>query len=92
MEVEVKLDKERKAFIAEVEGSEAYLEYEMRGSKMDFQHTYTPRELRGKGLAGKIVKFAFEYARENNLKVIPTCPYIGTFLAKNEEYKELVEY
>ena len=92
MEVEIKLDEARKVFAATINGNEAYLEYAMRENKINFLHTYTPPQLRGKGLAGKIVKFAFEYAKENNLRVIPTCPYIGTFLERHEQYKELVEY
>ncbi|PIW70604.1 MAG: GNAT family N-acetyltransferase, partial [Ignavibacteriales bacterium CG12_big_fil_rev_8_21_14_0_65_30_8] len=47
-------------------------------------------ELRGKGVAEKIVTEAFNYAKENDLKVIPTCPYINYFLSKNEEFRNLL--
>ena len=90
MNVEVRVDKKRKSFIAEVDGHEAYLDYTLSNDKIILTHTYTPIELRGKGLAGQIVKFAFDYAKKQNLKVVPSCPYIFTFLKKNEEYRELV--
>jgi predicted GNAT family acetyltransferase len=90
MNLEVKIDKDKNKFFTFVEGHEVYLDFTIEGNVIDFQHTYTPRELRGKGLAAIVVRFAFEYAKENNLKVIPSCPYIHTFLEKNEQYKELL--
>lgn len=85
-------DKKNNLFVAEIEGKEAYLRYAMRGEDViDFIYTYTPPELRGKGLAEKIVGAGFKHAKENNLKVIPTCPYIIYFLSRNQEYKSLLK-
>jgi len=90
MDIEVKVDLNQNKFIAIVEGHEAYIEFQLEGNILDLQHTFTPRELRGKGIAGKVAEFAFEYAKKNNLKIIPTCPFIPSFLEKNEQYKELL--
>ena len=90
MNSEVKIDKDKNKFFTFVEGHEAYLDFTIDGNVIDFEHTYTSRELRGRGIAPDVVKFGFEYAKENNLKVIPSCPYIHTFLEKNEQYKELL--
>ena len=71
--MEIINDKSNNVFISKVDGKEAYLRYVIRGEDLiDFTYTYTPPELRGKGLAEKIVKIGFEYAKKNNLKVIPT--------------------
>jgi len=84
-------DKENNIFVTKVDGKEAYLRYSFRGENIiDFIFTYTPPELRGKGVAEKIVTEAFNYAKENDLKVIPTCPYINYFLSKNEEFRNLL--
>ncbi|MCH7826718.1 MAG: N-acetyltransferase [Bacteroidetes bacterium] len=89
--MEIINDKSNNVFISKVDGKEAYLRYVIRGEDLiDFIYTYTPPELRGKGLAEKIVKIGFEYAKKNNLKVIPTCPYIMYFLSRNEEFKSLL--
>lgn len=89
--MEIINDKSNNVFISKVDGKEAYLRYVIRGEDLiDFTYTYTPPELRGKGLAEKIVKIGFEYAKKNNLKVIPTCPYIMYFLSRNEEFKSLL--
>jgi len=90
MDIEVKVDLNQNKFIAIVEGHEAYIEFQLEGNILDLQHTFTPRELRGKGIAGKVAEFAFEYAEKNNMKIIPTCPFIPSFLEKNEQYKELL--
>jgi len=90
MDIEVKVDLSQNKFFTIVEGYEAYIEFLLEGNILDLQHTFTPRELRGKGIAGKVAEFAFEYAKKNNLKVIPTCPFIPAFLEKNEKYKELL--
>lgn len=89
MEQEVK--REEKRFVINIDGKEVYVEFDMRTNKMDLDHTYTHPDLRGKGLAAQVVRAALEYAKENNLKVIPTCSYVRSFISKNEEYKEQVK-
>ena len=90
MEEKVIHEKENERFVIYVESYEVYVEYTMRNSIIDLHHTYTHPALRGKGLAALVVKAAFEFAKENNLKVIPTCSYVQAFTRKNEQYKELV--
>jgi len=89
-ESEVKHDKSKERFYMNIEGDNVHLDYSLRGDKIDLYHTYTPPQLRGRGLAGKVVEFAFNYAKENNLKVIPSCPFIPSFLERKPEYKKLV--
>jgi len=90
MEPEVIHEKENERFVIYAEGNEVYVEYKKRGNKIDLHHTYTHPALRGKGLAAQVVRAALEFAKENNLKVIPTCSYVQAFIAKNAEYKDLV--
>ena len=90
MEEKVIHEKENERFVIYVEGNEVYVEYTMRNNSIDLHHTYTHPVLRGKGLAALVVKAAFEFAKENNLKVIPTCSYVQAFVSKNSEYRELI--
>ena len=60
---------------------QAELHYIKQGNVMDIHHTFVPEELRGKGLAEKLAKSAFDYAKKYNMKIKPTCSYIeDTFL------------
>jgi len=77
-------------FVIYLEGNEAYVEYKMSDDTIDLYHTFTDPALRGKGLAARVVRAAFEYAKENNLKVIPTCSYVRSFVRRYKEYNELV--
>jgi len=90
MEPEVIHEKENERFVIYTEGNEVYVEYTMTEKEINLYHTYTHPALRGKGLAAQVVRAALEFAKENNLKVIPTCSYVQSFIAKNDEYKKLV--
>jgi len=87
---EVIKDKQGSRFVLEVEGKEVYLLYAEDKEIIDLYSTYTPTNLRGRGLAAKVVAVAFEYAKKNNLKVIPGCWYVRKFLEKHPEYHEIV--
>jgi len=90
MDQKVIHEKENERFVMYFDGKEVYVEYTMAGKEINLYHTFTHPALRGKGLAAQVVRAAFEFAKENNLKVIPTCSYTQAFLAKNDEYKEIV--
>jgi predicted GNAT family acetyltransferase len=90
MEEKVIHEKENERFVIYVEGNEVYVEYTMRNNIIDLHHTYTHPALRGEGLAALVVKAAFEFAKENNLKVIPSCSYVQAFVSKNNKYRELI--
>jgi predicted GNAT family acetyltransferase len=77
-------------FVLEVEGEEVYLLYAEDKETIDLYSTYTPNNLRGQGLAAKVVKVALEYAKNNKLKVIPGCWYVRKFLGKHPEYQDIV--
>jgi len=90
MGTEVIHEKENERFIMYSEGEESFVEYRINADEMNLYHTYTDPGLRGKGLAAQVVRATFEYAKENNLKVVPTCSYVQAFVRRYDEYKELV--
>ncbi len=90
MDCEIKQDAEHNRFICHVDGYEAVVEYTLKDNIIDLYKTSTPPELRGKGVAGKLVKYALEHAKENILKVIPTCSYVKRYIERHENYKELL--
>ena len=71
-------------------GNEVYVLYAEDKEMLDLYSTYTPPKLRGQGLAEKVVLAAFEYAKEKNLKVIPSCWYVRKSLEKHTEYQNLL--
>jgi predicted GNAT family acetyltransferase len=83
-------DKQGSRFVMKVDGNEVYVLYAEDKETIDLYSTYTPAKLRGQGLAAKVVLAAFEYAKEQNLKVIPGCWYVRKFLEKHPEYESIV--
>jgi len=61
----------------------ALLEYEVTGNQMILVHTEVPKELEGKGLGGKLVKFALEHAKENNLGVVAQCEFAQSYIERH---------
>lgn len=70
----------------------AYVIYsKLPDGTLDLTHTFTPPSMRGKGVAEKVVGAAFAFARKENIKVKPTCPYIsGKYLERNPEMRQFV--
>lgn len=77
-------------FVVSVAGREAVADYELAGGTMILTHTFVPPELRGRGLAERLVRAALEHARGQGLRVDPACSYVATFLARHPEYGDLL--
>ena len=91
MEYKVTHNKNASKFSTINEGKESVLDYVMVDSKtINMIHTYVPVELRGRQIAASLVKAGLEFAEENNLKVIPTCSYVRTYINRNDNYKKLL--
>lgn len=68
----------------------ALIDYIPSGQNIIFSHTEVPTLFEGQGVAGKMAHTALEYAKANNLKVIPSCPFIAAYIRKHPEYQPLV--
>ena len=87
---EVTHDAANSRFVLAIDGDEATLQYRRAGQAIDLFSTYVPESLRGRGLAEKLCKTAFEYAKSQGLTVIPSCSYIsGAYLKRHPEYQAL---
>jgi predicted GNAT family acetyltransferase len=87
--VVVRHNVEEMRFEVAVGGSLAVADYEMKPGVMVLTHTFVPVELRGQGLAEKLVRAALDHARAERLKVVPACSYVGVFLQRHPEYQDL---
>lgn len=85
-------DESRHRFIAETGSTddEAFIEYFRRGGEIVFTHTEVAPRLEGHGLAGKMARFALDFARAENLRVVPLCPFVAAYIRKHQEYQNLV--
>lgn len=73
-------------FIKDATSKIAELTYSKAGdSKIIIDHTEVSDEHRGEGLGKILVARMAKYAHENELEIIPLCPYAKTVLARNPE-------
>lgn len=90
--MKVQHDPKNQRFFLKLGSDEAFLAYDKQGMVLDFSYIYTPVHQRNRGVAGRILKAAFEYAREEGYRVIPSCPIIRyEFLPRFTKYQDLVE-
>ncbi len=68
----------------------AELTYFTNNGTMTIDHTEVDEKLRGEGIGEDMVKAAVEYARENNLKIKPTCPYAKKVIESTPEFKDVL--
>jgi predicted GNAT family acetyltransferase len=88
--VEVRHNAAAKRYEAMVDGHLSVCDYALAGDSMIFTHTFVPPELRGRGIAEKLVRAALADARAAGRKVEPACSYVAVFIQRNKEYQDLL--
>lgn len=75
----------------EVEGSDrpAVLTWRWDGASRVAEHTFTPPQARGLGIAAKLVQAMVDDAREQNFAIVPQCPYVAAQFDKHPEWADL---
>ena len=64
--------------------------YSKAGRKtLIIDHTEVYENFSGKGLGRKLVDKVVHYARENNLKIIPLCPYAKKVFEKEADFMDV---
>ncbi|WP_295203428.1 GNAT family N-acetyltransferase [uncultured Chryseobacterium sp.] len=60
------------------------------GEKLTVYHTEVSEEYEGRGFAKILLEKLVSYARENNLKIVPLCPYVhAQFKRHPEQYNDV---
>ena len=83
-------DEPAKRFETSVDGHTGYISYQERDDKLFYDHTIVPQELGGRGVGSALVKYALNYARDNNKKVVPQCSFVASYIDKHPEYQDLL--
>lgn len=86
-------DPEHRQFITVIDGYTSTLKYSKHPDQntLDYYSTFVPPELRNRGIAGTLVKFALEYAIENGYTIIPSCSFVKAYLERHPEYEKILK-
>jgi predicted GNAT family acetyltransferase len=67
-----------------------FLVYRAREGLLALIHTEVEDRFEGRGLGGRLARFALDQARERDLAVLPFCPFVNEWLKRHREYVDLV--
>jgi predicted GNAT family acetyltransferase len=91
MTVVIRHEPEARRFVTATGDEAAYITYrELDGRILDLDHTFVPRRFRGGGIASQLTAHALQFARAGGYRVIPSCPFVSTYIARHPEYRDLL--
>lgn len=89
--IEVRHNAAASRYEAAVEGHLAVADYAEEPGRVVFTHTFVPPELRGRGVAGELVRFALKDMRRQGRKIVPKCAYVAAFIRRNPEFQDFAD-
>ena len=67
-----------------------FTQYRLTPGVIDYIHTEIDDGYEGQGLGGQLARGALDDVRANGLRVIATCPFIKGWIAKHDDYQDLL--
>lgn len=92
MQVQRQESGEKGSFYIKENGQKsALMTYKKSGrNEITIDHTEVDEAMQGKGLGKQMVSAAVEYARENDIKIVPVCPFVKEIIDKTSEYQDVL--
>jgi predicted GNAT family acetyltransferase len=82
-DIAIRHDAQRQRFEAEIEGHATRLEYRLRDDALAITHTEVPEAIGGRGIAGKLVQAAVDFAQAQGLEIDPQCAYAQAWMRRH---------
>jgi len=80
-----------KFYIEENDKNIALMTYKKSGnSVITIDHTEVDSNLRGEGIGEDLVAEGVKFARANDLKIIPQCPFVKAEFDKHNDYADVL--
>ncbi|SCY40474.1 hypothetical protein SAMN05192588_2702 [Nonlabens sp. Hel1_33_55] len=76
-------------FLKQGEQTIAELTYSLEDDVMTIDHTEVQPEHENQGLGGKMIEESYAYAKANNLKINPLCPFAEVVFDQHEEWSDV---
>lgn len=81
----------QKRFEMNVNGSNAFIEYNLENNLLTLVHTQVPETLRGQGAGSAIILKTLEYARDNELRIKPICSFVVAYIERHAEWQKYTQ-
>lgn len=90
--LDIKHDVDKHLFFVKVKGGNAELKYDRhKDNYLVYKETVVPNESRKMGVGSALAKHALDFAKDRDLKIVPTCSFVESFIDEHEEYQEIVK-
>lgn len=83
MEYNIDHIESKSRFETVIEGQTAFVQYVINNDVFDITGTFVPKELEGRGIASKLVGFAYSYAKDNHYSLKGSCSYADVWLRRH---------
>lgn len=83
-------DEDSHRFTVTEDGETAELAYHTAGNQIIFTHTGVPAPLEGRGIGSSLAKAGLEYAQQQEMEVVPQCPFVRSYIERKPEYQSLL--
>ncbi|MFS0773387.1 GNAT family N-acetyltransferase [Sphingomonas sp. 1P08PE] len=77
-------------YVLDIDGERAVAAYQREGDTIVFTHTVVPPAIEGRGVGSRLIRAALDDARDQGLKVVPQCPFVGAYIERHPEYRDLL--
>lgn len=68
-----------------------FIVYDLADGVITLIHTEVEEAWSGQGHAATLARGALDDARSRGLAVVPSCPYVASYIRKHQEYADLVQ-
>ncbi len=90
MKYDIRNNQSQQRFETQVENLLCVIDYELHDLSLSLTHVLVPKPLEGRGIAGELTRAALDWARTENYRVVPVCPYVQAWLRRRPDYQDLV--
>ncbi len=91
METTVRNNTDQSRYELTVEDSVAgFVEYKDSGDHVELTHTEVDPSYEGEGLGSQLARAVLDSLRNEERSVIPSCPFINSYLKRHAEHADLV--
>ena len=68
----------------------AVADYQINGTEISLPHVGVPKALEGQGIASELVLAVLKNIEGRELKLIPICPFVVSYVQRHPEWKKLL--
>lgn len=81
----------RHRFELETDGKLSIVDYQhVDDETLALTHTEVDTSLEGHGVGSKLVEGVLQFVEQNNLKIVPLCPFITAYLKRHPDWNRVV--